>query len=435
MAIATLASSCSAGAIRTGSTSRGASALGAGPACARPAQLTSTDASSTTGITRNSITVGNVSILSGPVPGLFQGAPYGVQAYFAFVNAHGGVFGRKLYLHSYDDGFSGPQNQQETQQAVNSDFALVGSFSLFDNYGCKVLAQNPAMPDVSVTLDPSTNALPNDFSAQPLANGLPLGPYQFLKSLYPRAITSVANLVADTATALNQWQGQRKAMEHLGYRFTYVRQVSPLETNFTGDVINMRNKGVKALYLTDLDWQDAAAIVQAMVQQNWHPQLVFSAGPIYADQFIKTAGGASATDGIWLGQGQSLYLGQDRSAIPAVNTFLSWVQKTHPGFTPDLFTLYGWASAQLFVQALRAAGPHPTRASVLTQLSKIDHFSASNLMAPSNPARKLPPSCYLLARIVNGKFTRVADPSNGGYRCDAPYYYADSGATESVPES
>ena len=37
----------------------------------------------TTGITAKSVTVGNVSIISGPVPGLFEGAPTGVKAYFA----------------------------------------------------------------------------------------------------------------------------------------------------------------------------------------------------------------------------------------------------------------------------------------------------------------------------------------------------------------
>ena len=141
---------------------------------------------STTGITPTSVTVGNVSIISGPVPGLFEGAPTGVKAYFAYINSQGGVNGRKLNVQSFDTGFSGEQNGSETQQAESSDFAMVGNFSLFDTYGCPTLAENPAFPDVSVTLDPGTNALPNDYSAQPLAVGAGLGGFKSSAPSTPR---------------------------------------------------------------------------------------------------------------------------------------------------------------------------------------------------------------------------------------------------------
>ena len=414
----------------------GASGLNTtGPPCATPPPVTTAEADSTVGITSNSVTVGNISILSGPVPGLFQGAPYGVEAYFDYINSKGGVNGRQLKVDSYDDAFSGQSNESETTTAVGKDFALVGNFSLFDSYGCKVLAANPAVADVSVTLDPGTNALPTDFSAQPLSQGAPEGPYIYLKKKYPKAIKSVGNLVSNTATAIANWQGKEAVMEHLGYHISYVRDISPVETDFTTDVINMRNDHVQFVYLTDLDWQVAAGLVQAMNQQNFHPQVLFSAGPAYADQYIAAAGGPSATNGLWLGQGTSLYLGEDAKVIPAVSTFLTWVKKDHPGFTPDLYTLYGWASAQLFVQALQAAGKNPTRGELLSQLQKITSFSASNLIGSSNPAKKLPPNCYIMAKIVNGKYQRVDDPPNGGYRCDAPYYSINGTLPEVNPSS
>jgi ABC-type branched-subunit amino acid transport system substrate-binding protein len=363
-----------------------------------------------------------VAILSGPVPGLFQGAPTGVRAYFALVNAHGGVYGRQLAVDGYDDGFNGQQNALATQQAVTKDFALVGNFSLFDNYGCKVLAAASSVPDVSVTLDPGTNSLPNDFSAQPVGEGQQLGPLLFYKRHYPTAVRKAAALVANVSTATAQWHAQELAMEHVGYHFTYVADVSPLTTDFTTDVITMRSEGVQAVDITNLDYQLDATFMQDLAQQNWHPQLVFSAGPAYTNQFIKAAGGPASANGLWIGQGDSLYLGQDRASIPAVGTFLSWVHRVAPAWNPDLFTLYGWASAQLFVQALRAAGPHPTRGAVLTALHHITSFDASRLLADGDPANKEPPSCYIMARVINGGFQRVADPPDGGYRCDAPYY-------------
>ena len=398
-------------------------ASSSGSSCAAAQTPTSSELNSTTGITKNSVTVGNVSIISGPVPGLFQGAPNGVKAYFDYINSQGGVNGRKLYVKSFDDAFSGTQNQSESTQIGNTMFGAVGSFSLFDNYGCNVFANNPAIPDVSVTLDPGTNALPNVFSPEPLEQGAPLTGYKFLKNKYGSAIKHVGNLVSNTETAIENWQGQEHAMQSLGYAFPYVQLVSPVQTDFTSNVIAMKNAGIKMVYMTDGDWQAYAALAKAMALQNFHP-ILFSAGPIYSQpsQFIKTAGGAQNVNGAWLIQGQSLYLGQDASKIPAVKTFNKWMAKANPGYSPDLYSLFGWASAQLFVQALKAAGPNPTRGKVLAQLKQVTSFSASNLLAPANPAKKLAPNCIMFAQIINGQYKRVAPTSGSGWDCSGVYY-------------
>ena len=265
---------------------------------------------STTGITPSSITVGNVSIISGPISGLFEGAPIGVKAYFGMINAEGGVDGRKLLVDSKDDAFSGQLNTTETREAINGDFALVGSFSLFDGYGCAALASDTAVPDVSVTLDPGTNALPNDFSAQPLSGQGSLGPDEYYKKHYPKDMT-VGAIVSDVASAETQMAQEFAGMKSLGYKIAYVDDINPLQSDFTTDVINMKNAGVNAVDVGGIDWQDAAIFVQNAATQNWHPGLIFSTGSAYADQFISHAGGPAVTNGIQIGQVYALYLGQD----------------------------------------------------------------------------------------------------------------------------
>jgi ABC-type branched-subunit amino acid transport system substrate-binding protein len=395
-------------------------------ACQAPAPTTAADSASTVGITAKTVTVGNVSIVSGPVPGLFEGAPIGVKAYFDYINSKGGVDGRTLSVDGYDDGFNAQANLSDTTTAVSKDFALVGDFSLFDSSGCPVLAQNPAVSNVSVTLDPGTNALPNTFSSQPLATGWNLGPLQYYKKHYPKDLT-VGTLVSNVQSAITQWNGEKAALVHEGYKIGYERAIGPLESDFTTDIIHMKSLGVNVVDLTALDWQVAAIVIQDMTQQGWKPNLIMSGGPVYADQFIKTAGGAAATNGIWIGQEQALYLGQDTKTVPAVSQFLTWVKKANPSWTPDLYTLFGWTSAALFVQALQAAGPHPTRGAVLAQLKKVTSFDANGIIATDDPAKKLPPTCYLMARIVNGNFVRQSDPS-GAFRCDGSFFYANASA-------
>jgi len=181
---------------------------------------------------------------------------------------------------------------------------------------------------------------------------------------------------------------------------------------------------VNAVDLTGVDGQDAAIFVQNAATQNWHPGLIFSGGPVYADQFVSHAGGPAVTNGIMIGQTFPLYLGEDSSQLPADKAFLKYVKQVNPSWTPDLYTLFGWASGQLFVQALQAAGPHPTRGAVIAQLKKITSFDASGMVSPTNPAAKRPSGCFMMATLKNGKFVRVLPKT--GYDCKTTYFYASS---------
>jgi len=380
--------------------------------------------SDTTGLTSSTVTVGNVSTL---FAGLFKGADVGTQAYAAYVNSQGGINGRQLLVDSYDDGYQGAPNKQAHEQVLQKDFAAVGGFSLQDSYGETVVAANPGLPDVTVPLDQALSDLPNTFSPDPGAVGWPLGPLEYFKTKFPADLSGAGALIADQPSAITKWSGEKAAMQSIGYKVVYDPQFDITQTDFTQNVVAMRQAGVKILFLEQMPENYAAAVVKALDQQNFHPQVVFGAST-YSEQLVPDAGGASAIDGAYMETLTSLFLSEDASALPSVNTFLTWVQKVSPGFKPDLYTLFGWLSGQLFAQALQAAGPHPTRGSVLQQLGKITAFNGDYLIATSNPAGKVPPSCYIIAQIVQGKFQRLDDPPASGpahgYRCDAPYYYA-----------
>ena len=379
--------------------------------------------SDTTGLTSSTVTVGNVSTLAF---GLFKGADVGTEAWADYVNSTGGINGRKLVVDSYDDGYQGAPNKQATEQVVQKDFAAVGGFSLEDSYGETVLAANPGVPNVTVSLSQSAGDLPNSFSPDPAAIGWPTGPLMYFKQKFPADVKHAGALVADQPSAITKWGGEKAAMESLGYDVAYDKQFDITQTDFTQNVVAMRQAGIKILFLEQMPENYAAAVVKALNEQNYHPQLVFGAST-YSEQLVPDSGGASATEGIYMEMVNSLFLGEDTAQLPAAKTFQTWVQKASPGFKPDLYTLFGWLSGQLFTQALQAAGAHPTRGSVLQQLKKVTVFNGNYLIASSNPAAKAPAYCYVIARIENGQITRVDDPPiNGpqhGYRCDGTFYY------------
>jgi len=401
-------------------------ALAVPAASASAATIPSAAYSDHTGVTSGTVTIGNVSTQTG---GLFLGALVGTKAYADYINSTGGVNGRKLVVDGADDGYNnGANNKALTKADIAKDFAMVGSFSLNDAYGGAVLKADPSVPNVTVSLDEATNQLPNTFSPQPANDGWELGPLAYFQKKYPTDVTHAGALVAGEPSAEAAFAGEKAAMLHLGYKVVYDPTFLITQTDFTQNVITMRNDGVKILFIEQMPENYASAVFKALDQQNFHPVVVLGAST-YSNQLIGASGGAAATDGAYLEQAASLYLGEDASAIPAVSTFQNWVQKASPGFKPDLYTLYGWVSAELFAQALAKAGKDPSRGSELKALQGITSFNGSNLLATANPSAKTPAECYIIAQIDNGQFTRTDDTPlsgpNHGYRCDQPYYYAN----------
>ena len=381
---------------------------------------------STTGLTSSTVKIGNVSTETG---GIFTGSVVGTEAFADYINSLGGVNGLKLIVDALDDQFNGAQNKQQTQNAVNNDFALVGSFSLEDSFGETVLAAHPQVPDVSTTLDPALNMLPNTFSANPTGLGWPTGPLNYFKKKYPTQALHTAVLSSAFPSALASWDLEKPVLKQAGYKLDYYSEVPVTQTDFTQNVVDMRKAGVQLIYIDQLPENYAGSMFKSLDQQNFHPVLVIGTAS-YSEALVPAAGGPAVVDGSNLEMPNALFLGEDASQIPAVGTFLKWVQKASPGFKADYYTLAGWANTQLFVQALKAAGKDPTQGSVQQQLRKITSFNASNLLATTNPAQRKQATCYLIAKVVNGQFVRSDDPpvngSTNGYRCDGGFLAASS---------
>ena len=288
-----------------------------------------------TGITKTEVRVGNVSTLTG---GLFKGATVGAQAYADYVNSTGGIHGRKIAVTDSDDQFSGADNKQATQAAINGDFALLGSFSLEDGYGGKLLAATPGIPDVSVVLDPATNKLPNVYSPVPLNDGWEEGPLQYFKKKFPNTLHYAASMVAGLPSGEATWAGEKYVLEKVGFKVIYDPTYTVTTTDFTQNVIAMKNMGVKILFVDQMAETYASALLKALGQQDFHPVVILGAAT-YTDTLGAESGGAANVNGDYLQQDSSLYLGPDSTTIPAVATFLHWVNVASPGFHPDIYSL------------------------------------------------------------------------------------------------
>jgi len=405
------------GATAGGGTAGSAGGTGGGGA---PAPAGGNGGAVDVGVTADSITLGNISDLSGPVPGLFQGAVIGTQAYYAKINSEGGVYGRQLKMKFGDGQLDCDQNKAQHRALIPKTFALVGSFSLFDGCGQSVLKDSPQIPDVHNALAQNALILPNNFSVAPLKYGWRTGPLSYYKKTYGAAFSKIGTIYADAGGGAATWKGCRLAIESLGGKVLYERGFSPTDTDFTADIVSMQRAGVEMIYVIASDAPTFARLTQAAKQQGvkWP---IIAGGIAYDQGFAARAGNAS--EGVINDQQFALFFNKDEaSRNPAVGEFQKWTDKVAPGEKKDLFAVYGWTSAQLFVQALRAAGAKAKRADVMAELRKITKFDGGGLLAPADPAGKKPPTCWILTKIERGQFKRV-DPQSG-YRCDGPYFFA-----------
>ena len=291
-----------------------------------------------------------MSTLSGPVPGLFQGAVIGSQAAVAYQNSLGGLFGRKFKLDVRDDQFDTGQNRNQTIDLLGKAFAFIGSFSLYDSAAVDQIGKS-GIPDVTYSLSADRRALPNNFSVEPSPrSGAPTGIFNYFKKKYPQDVTSVGTIYSDVSTASHQ--DYKAAAESVGWHYAYERGVQATETDFTADVVRMREAGVKAVFLVAVDVKTTARLANAMAQQNFKPDFFLVNGPAYDPTLVSLAG--ASVEGLFSSQPYSMFDGEDAGVIPEVKLFDEWVQKVKPGYKPDLFAAL---QQQLGLRLEAAKGP------------------------------------------------------------------------------
>src|SRR5688572_26202315 len=92
------------------------------------------------GVTDTEIKFGNVSTITGPVPGFGETGRTGAKAYFEYINGtEGGVCGRTLSLVTGDDGLDTARNRSETEKLAGQVFGFVGNTTVEDSGGASVI--------------------------------------------------------------------------------------------------------------------------------------------------------------------------------------------------------------------------------------------------------------------------------------------------------
>jgi ABC-type branched-subunit amino acid transport system substrate-binding protein len=377
----------------------GPSGEGGGDGACRPGSATGP------GVSPTEITVGNVSQLSGLVPGFGQTGINGAKAYLNMVNSQGGVCGRQIKMVVADDRFQSATNRSETEKMADKVLALVGSVSVVDDGGAPVIDAK-GIPDVSLATTKVRVAAKNNFSPNPIdpnpqaGNGL-AGILEYFKQT--EGIKKPAIFYQNVATGVNQANSYKIDFQRAGIPVAdeNVYAVSPTATNFNTEANHMKSTQVDFV-ITVAEVNTMANLARSFESVGYFPKVPFYGAQVYGKKFLQLAGKAAEGTKV----GLIFAIPEEAGGNQAMAQFNEWYARTAPGQDVDFFALVGWVAADMFVHALRAAGPDPTQAKVIAELSKLTSYDAHGAVGNINPAQKKNTGCYHVIAVEGGKWVK-----------------------------
>jgi ABC-type branched-subunit amino acid transport system substrate-binding protein len=327
------------------------------------------------GVTKTSITFGTHQPLTGPAaPGYSEIAPAS-QAFFNYVNAHGGVFGRKIHLIIKDDAY----NPTNTVNVVHQLVLQNNVFGIFEGLGTpthtKVVGFLNAskVPDIFVASGcpcwDNGGSQPWTFGWQPnyTIEGKILG--QYLKQHF--AGKKIGVLYQDDDFGKGGLAGimDEVPASDIVAKEPYQSGVTTLASQVTAI------KAAKATVMVDFTVPIYTAIAQlTSFTLGYKPQLVVSnvgIDPTTVGGLLKTIskGKASGT-GLIEGAITDGYLPSSSDMSNAWITLFKKIHDQYDASAPfDGNVEYGMANAYTLVQALKAAGKNLTRADLVKAVS------------------------------------------------------------------
>ncbi len=378
---------------------------GAGGTSCAPGSATSP------GVSAGEVKVGNVSQLSGLVPGFGQTSINGVKAYFAYLNSRGGVCGRKLTLVQADDRFQTATNRAETEKLADEVIAFAGSLSVVDDGGVPII-EAQQIADVSMATTQPRTASPFNFSPNPVDPSPSVGNGQdkvlrYLKET--RGTTKGAIFYQDVATGVNQSRKYELDLQQAGIQVTAKYAVAPTATNFRSQATDMKNKGIEVV-ITVAEINAISNLARAFADVGYQPKAPFYGAQTYSQRYLKLAGPAAE------GTVAGLIFHVPEESSPAMQLFSQWYGRAAPGADVDFFAILGWVAGEMVARAIRDAGPDPTKAKVVAELRKFTAYE-SEYVAPINPAQKKITDCFLVVEVKGGEWTKI-HPSGAGFACE-----------------
>ena len=250
-------------------------------------------AASAPGITKTQILIGSHQPLTGPAaPGYSEIAPAS-NAYFQYVNAHGGVNGRKIKFISVDDSANPREAAERTRELVEQEKVLLmfGSFGTPDNLSTRQYLNERKIPQLFVASGDEEWAHPRAFpwtmGWQPAfrAEGRIFANY--IQVAYPDR--KIAVLWENDQFGRDLFRGLKEGLGDTASRIVADIAFDVSDNSIDHQVEILKDSGAEILVFNGSPAPAARAIRKA-VELDWHPVFLLNNASASIASALRPAG-------------------------------------------------------------------------------------------------------------------------------------------------
>jgi branched-chain amino acid transport system substrate-binding protein len=329
------------------------------------------------GVVNQQIIVGVSNVQSGPSRSLGQNLLRGSAAYFELVNARGGVYGRKISIVLKDDKYEPDPAVQNTNELIEKE----NSFFLFDYVGTPTLTR--VLPLLKyyekeniVNVAPFTGADPQrkppyDKFVFNIRASYREETRALVRYLYDRGYQRIGFLGQADAYGKSGEIGVEDALAELNLKpveTVSYRRNQPFEADMTAQVNILRQAGADAVIAVGV-YGSCGAFIRDARMAGWDVTVAnvsFVGAEVLLDKLratSKTAGRDLTANLI----NSQVVPSPDDVRYPLVVDYRAHLAPENYGFV----TMEGWLNAVVVTEALRRAGPSPSRADFIRAMESL----------------------------------------------------------------
>lgn len=355
------------------------------------------------GVTADTILVGANAPLTGPLAAAGGVIYPTIEAYYKKINEAGGIHGRQVKLVYYDDAYDPSKTVGVVKKLVEGDQVFM-----------------------MTTLGAATTAAVADYLAE---RNIPVVPamtgskkllsYKNIFQMYPDYMTDgrlMARYAVDTlgAKTVAMWyQNDDYGKDELaavteelakdGITLAAALPYNPTDIDFSSSVLKLRSAKPDVVILAPAQKPMAQFLKDA---QKLGLRTQFLASYATGDISVSRLAGQAAEGVIFSSYQTSLVAGEDD---PKMQELKAFAEQYLPGHEMSQYMFLGTFVAQMSVEALKRAGPEPTRQGVIDAMEQMTDWNDAWIVdnvSYTPELHGLGESAMYFMQIQDGKFVR-----------------------------